>query len=106
LLLPEGVQIHPVFHVSQLKKHVGPHVVPSLDLPLITPDGKIKIAPQTVLETRQISHNNVAVVQWLIHWEGLTKDEATWEDTNFVKKIFPELFKATVTAWFAPAPVP
>jgi hypothetical protein len=23
-----------------------------------------------------------------------------------VKKIFPELFKATVTAWFAPAPVP
>jgi hypothetical protein len=77
LLLPEGVQIHPVFHVSQLKKHVGSHVVPCPDLPLITPEGKIKTTPQAVLETRQIPRNNVAVVQWLIHWDGLTSDEAT-----------------------------
>jgi hypothetical protein len=106
LLLPEGVQIHPVFHVSQLKKHVGPHVIPSPDLPLVTPDGKIKTAPHSVLETRQIPRNNVAVVQWLIQWEGLTKDEATWEDADFIKKIFPEFFKLTVAAWFAPEAVP
>jgi hypothetical protein len=81
-------------------------VVPSLDLPLVTLEGKIKTTPQAVLETRQIPRNNVAVVQWLIHWDGLTSDEATWEDADFVKKIFLDFFKATVTAWFAPHPVP
>lgn len=35
LLLPEGVQIHPIFYVSQLKQHLGQKVVPSQDLPLI-----------------------------------------------------------------------
>jgi hypothetical protein len=50
LLLPEGVQIHPVFHVSQLKKHIGPAMVPCPNLPLITADGKIHTAPALVLQ--------------------------------------------------------
>jgi hypothetical protein len=28
LQLHESVEIHPIFHVSQLKKHLGPKVVP------------------------------------------------------------------------------
>jgi hypothetical protein len=87
LLLPEGVQIHPVFHVSQLKKHVGPTVVPCPNLPLVTAEGKIHTTPALVLQIRQIPRNNVPMVQWLIQWENLSPEEATWEDANFIKKV-------------------
>ena len=99
LLLPEGAQIHPVFHVSQLKKHLGPTVVPSADLPLIDDQGKIHTSPEAVLKVRQIPRNNVAVVQWLIQWVNLTPEQATWEDADFIKGVFPEFFKSTVQGW-------
>ncbi|KAK1648718.1 hypothetical protein QYE76_066523 [Lolium multiflorum] len=31
----------------------------------------------------------VAVPQWLIKWDGLTEDDATWEDADFIMKTFP-----------------
>lgn len=99
LLLPDGVKIHPVFHVSQLKKHIGPTVVPSADLPLIDANGNIHTAPATVLQIRQIPRNNIAVVQWLIQWENLSPEESTWEDADFIKQIFPVFFRSTVEGW-------
>lgn len=103
LLLPEGVQIHPVFHVSQLKLHIGQNVIPSAVLPLITADGHIKTGPVSVLQTRQIPRKNVAVVQWLVQWENMTPEEATWEDADFIKHVFPEFFRSTVQAWSHPS---
>ena len=78
LLLPEGCQLHPVFYVSQLKKHIGSKAVPTLDLPLIDDDGNIKVAPAAILERKMIPRNNEPVVQWLIHWTNLPPSEATW----------------------------
>ena len=42
LQLPENATIHPVFHVSQLKKHLGSHVVPIPGLPLVGENEKKK----------------------------------------------------------------
>jgi hypothetical protein len=94
LQLPEGTKLHDVFHVNQLKKHMGPTAVPNPTLPLITPEGKIKTNPLSILQRRQVPHSagayKVAVVQWLIHWENLTEDKATWEDASFIQATFPE----------------
>jgi hypothetical protein len=68
LQLPATADIHPIFHVSQLKKHIGPQVVPQVNLPLVTPDGYIKLALAAVLDTRALPHNDEIVTQWKIHW--------------------------------------
>jgi ribosomal protein L21E len=106
LQLPVGVKIHPVFHVSQLKIHLGAKAVPSPDLPLVHDDGTVKQGPAMVLQVRQVPRNNVAVVQWLTQWENLSPEEATWEDADFIKETFPDFFRQTVQAWQATATTP
>jgi hypothetical protein len=78
------VQIHPVFHVSQLKGHKGSHAIPDQELPLVGLDGKIKTEPLTVIETRSLPRSAVLVPQWLIQWANLTPEETSWEDANFI----------------------
>jgi hypothetical protein len=93
LQLPEDTQLHDVFHVNQLKKQLGPQAVPNPKLPLVTASGKLKLYPSAVLERRQVPRStgafDVAVPQWLVHWDSMTADEATWEDAEFISKTFP-----------------
>ena len=51
LMLPSNSKIHPVFHVSQLKKHVGEVVVQS-ELPILDDEGLIAKAPAYILDRR------------------------------------------------------
>jgi hypothetical protein len=53
-LLPEGCMLHPVFHVSQLKNHLGPKAIPTPALPLIDDKGNNKVAPSAILQRRVI----------------------------------------------------
>lgn len=89
LLLPEGCQLHNVFHVSKLKRHIGPQVISCPDLPLVDEKGYIKVAAAAILQRRMIPRNNEPVVQWLIHWINLPPSEASWEDADFIRKVFP-----------------
>ena len=94
LQLPTGTQLHDVFHVNQLKKHLGRAAVPNATLPLLTADGKVKNAPLSILQCRQVPRSvgayDVAVPQWLIHWENLSPAEATWEDAAYIHATFKD----------------
>ncbi|CAL8175571.1 unnamed protein product [Prunus armeniaca] len=72
LQLPTGCKIHPVFHVSCLKKHLGTHVTPSLTLPRIIEDGIVQDEPLTILERKLVKRGNAARVDVLVHWKGHT----------------------------------
>jgi hypothetical protein len=63
LQLPTSTDIHPVFHASQLKKHLGAKAIPQSNLPLVTQEGYIKIEPAEVLDTRALPRNNDIVTQ-------------------------------------------
>jgi hypothetical protein len=88
LLLPIGCSIHPVFHISQLKEHIGVRVVPQNDLPLTDDEGNLKMHPKALLDRRLIPRNNEPVVQWLVKWINLPAEATTWEDADFIRKTF------------------
>lgn len=89
LQLPAESNIHPVFHVSQLKKHLGARAVPMTNLPSVGPDGQIKTEPAAVLKKRMIPRGGVAITQWLILWQNLGPSDATWEDATIIQRMFP-----------------
>jgi len=62
LELPPSVSIHPVFHVSQLKQHVGNKKVFE-ELPTMADESSLQ--PLTLLDRRIVKHRNRAATQSL-----------------------------------------
>ena len=90
LKLPSQSRVHPVFHVSLLKKHVGTTPIVAGSLPEFDQNDITPLVPYKVLQRRQIKRADKLVTQWLIHWKGLESYEASWEDAEFVRSQFPE----------------
>jgi hypothetical protein len=67
LRLPESCHIHPVFHVSLLKKALGPHVQVSPTLPSVSDSSQ---KPENVLQRRTIRRPSGDVPQLLIKWSS------------------------------------
>jgi hypothetical protein len=70
LKLPEGSRVHPVFHVSLLKKAIG-NYHEEQDLPALLDEP---------IEVKQV----------LVHWKGKTTEEATWEEEIMIRNQFPK----------------
>ena len=85
LQLPNITQIHPIFHVSQLKQAIG-YSTPLLQLPPQLNDNlEMTAEPETILGTRHISNG----MEVLIKWQGLPNHEASWEPLEVIQHQFP-----------------
>lgn len=85
LALPEGSKIHPVFHISQIKKAIGNKQAAATQL---TVEGELKTEPERLLALRNKSNGENIIVEVLIKWEGLQEFEATWEQADVIAEQF------------------
>lgn len=90
LALPPHSKIHPIFHVSLLKKRIGDAVPRSFTLPQYDQQGTLLWQPLKVLDMGVLRRKKRNVTQWLIQWVGMPEEDATWEEAHSIAARFPE----------------
>lgn len=100
LHLPQGCRLHPVIHVSQLKRAVG-NLPTSPEIPSqLSPDLELVVQPETLLAVRKKGNDQSQATEVLLKWKDLPEYEATWEDLDNIKCHFPEFhLEDKVIAW-------
>ena len=93
LQLPPGARVHPVFHVSLLKRKIGDAQSAVPVLPELDATDQCLLQPEKVMKRRVTMSDSQPVIQYLIKWNHLPNSEASWEDKSFIDKMFPD-FKA------------
>ncbi|GKC07267.1 reverse transcriptase [Tanacetum coccineum] len=88
LELPSRSQVHPVFHVSQLKLCRGNSFKMGL-LPHCGKGGLFAVEPESILDRRIGKLNNKAAVYVLVKWVNHNEEGATWELAEDLLKRFP-----------------
>jgi hypothetical protein len=86
LELPSSASIHPVFHVSQLKKAVPSSSWVSDLLPDLSTAWQV---PEQILAKKMVSRGSSSVQQVLVKWSGWPEALATWEDSEALYHRFP-----------------
>ena len=86
LELPASSRVHPVFHVSCLKKVIRDKIPIQTILLELDEEGKIILEPEVIIETRILQLRNQSISEYLIKWKNLIEDGSTWEDEYFIQK--------------------
>ncbi|KAK1602459.1 hypothetical protein QYE76_071987 [Lolium multiflorum] len=90
LELPSTSEVHPVFHVSQLKSYVPDHTPVFTELPTPLQLDIAELEPEEILDRRLVKKGNKSYLQVLIKWSTMKEDMATWEDYEVVRQRFPD----------------
>jgi hypothetical protein len=86
LELTASLRVHPVFHVSCLKKVIGDKIPVQTIFPEIDEEGKITLEAEAITDTRIRQLRNISISEYLIKWRKLLAEGSTWEDDSFIHK--------------------
>jgi hypothetical protein len=84
LELPASSRVHPIFHVSCLKKVIGDKILVQTILPELGKERKIILEPEAITDTRISQLRNRSISEYLIKWRKLPAEDSTWEDESFI----------------------
>ena len=85
LELLEESKIHNVFHVSNLKKTVGQHIAPSIELPLLDDEGLLVLIPKKIPHVQERKLRNRVIQEYLVQWKELPTEDATLEGEQILQ---------------------
>ena len=88
LELPSGAKVHPMFHVSQLKKHLGSQPAQS-QLPIMDNVGLIAKEPLAIMDRRMNKRKGRLCTEVLVQWKNCFPEDATWELLYDLQKTYP-----------------
>ncbi|CAM8925994.1 unnamed protein product [Rhodiola kirilowii] len=91
LQLPANAHIHKVFHVSLLKKHKGEPPTAPAPFPDLFEGHHPIITPHKILGFRTILHRKKPSPQFLVQWNHLPLEDASWEPATEFVKAFPSI---------------
>lgn len=83
--LPVDSQVHPVFHVSQLKTFVPDHTPVYTELPTPLQLDVADLEPEEILDRCLVKKANASYLQVLIKWSMMPVNMATWEDYEVLR---------------------
>ena len=90
LHLPTGLLIHDVFHVSLLKKKLGPISPTCQTLPPVSDTSEILPQPEEILQSWVIHKGTYRLkTEILVKWKGAPTEDATWENKWRFSKTYP-----------------
>ena len=91
--LPASSLLHPVFHVTVLKKNIGETEQAVEELPNFDEEGNMMLKPKEAIRYRQgrKTRNGERTWQVLVRWQGLPAEAATWEEYEELATTFPNL---------------
>jgi hypothetical protein len=92
LELPASSRVHPVFHVSCLKKVIGEKILVQTIFLELDEEGKIILDLEAITDTRIHQLRNRSISEYLTKWRKLSTEDSTWEDESFIQK-HPKLLK-------------
>jgi hypothetical protein len=84
LARPSQSKLHPVFHVSCLKKVIGTRCQIQTNLLELAKEGSIWLQPEAVLDQRERHLRERTIKEVLVQWKDTTLADATWEPTTIL----------------------
>lgn len=88
LQLPPDTRIHPTFHVSQLKRHIGQQPA-SATLPPAGLERMLLKEPSRFLDRHITKRGHQAFTEVLVKWANSFPEDASWEILSVLQQQYP-----------------